>query len=348
LRHRLLIAGAVLLTLASILLSTPTQAAAGDIPMTIAAGNNHTLVARGDEVWAWGHNSWRQLGYNGGGTGKPHLIVGLHDVIAVAGTTLGSLALQADGSVWAWGLAHQGPGYDYYGEAPARKSGLPPVKAMAAGNDHVLLLSRDGRVWAWGKNSSGQLGVGDVAMRVDPLDIIGLENVIAVAAGPSLSVALKADGSVWYWGNGNPDPSQIPGLTDAVAIQAGPGKVIALKRDGTVWTFANQELKQARGLENVVAISQSRGNGGYLLALRQDGTVWLWNPLEQLADRVPGLSQVTQIAAGEGHYVALTADGKIATWGSNFVGQLGNGTVGGGSTKPSYPVLTEPGLPGGK
>jgi alpha-tubulin suppressor-like RCC1 family protein len=43
---------------------------------------------------------------------------------------------------------------------------------------------------------------------------------------------------------------------------------------------------------------------------------------------------VTQICGGHGHTVALTAEGKVYTFGSSVFGQLGNGS----NIKSSVPV----------
>ena len=41
---------------------------------------------------------------------------------------------------------------------------------------------------------------------------------------------------------------------------------------------------------------------------------------------VSGLTNVTTIAAGQSHSLALLSDGTVMAWGANFMGQLGDGT----------------------
>lgn len=43
--------------------------------------------------------------------------------------------------------------------------------------------------------------------------------------------------------------------------------------------------------------------------------------------RVSGLLDVVGIAAGEFHSCAVTSDGKVYCWGSDWYGQLGDGQV---------------------
>ncbi|MDR2018959.1 MAG: hypothetical protein LBQ00_08895 [Syntrophobacterales bacterium] len=90
--------------------------------------------------------------------------------------------------------------------------------------------------------------------------------------------------------------------------------------------------------------------GGYAhsLALKDDGTVWGWgtNNVGQLGDGKSGpdafgpaivqvkgeggkgnLTNVTAIAAGGFHSLAIKDDGTVFAWGGNSVGSLGDGTT---------------------
>jgi len=76
-------------------------------------------------------------------------------------------------------------------------------------------------------------------------------------------------------------------------------------------------------------------------ALKSDGTVWAWgsNYYGQLGNNTAGqglaltpaqvqnLNNMTAIAAGAGHVIALKNDGTVWSWGSNNYGQLGIGTT---------------------
>ena len=77
----------------------------------------------------------------------------------------------------------------------------------------------------------------------------------------------------------------------------------------------------------------------HLLTLRQDGTVWAWGEnsrgqssghgtakSSQAPVQVQGLSQVTALAVGSSHSVALREDGTVWAWGNNSRGQLVYGT----------------------
>ncbi|GAB3429703.1 RCC1 domain-containing protein [Actinophytocola sediminis] len=103
---------------------------------------------------------------------------------------------------------------------------------------------------------------------------------------------------------------------------------------------------QVVGLSGVTALAGGRGAVRY--ALRADGTVLAWGqaPLGQLGGGwsavgwsavpapVPGLTEVTSIAAGRYHAVAGRADGTVWAWGMNAEGGLGDG----GPVRSDVPV----------
>jgi alpha-tubulin suppressor-like RCC1 family protein len=73
---------------------------------------------------------------------------------------------------------------------------------------------------------------------------------------------------------------------------------------------------------------------------KPDGTVWTWGsnsvgqlgngsttPAQRLVpDQLSALSNVTAVAAGADHSLALLSDGSVWAWGANMSGQLGDGT----------------------
>jgi alpha-tubulin suppressor-like RCC1 family protein len=186
--------------------------------------------------------------------------------------------------------------------------------AIGAGETFAVALKADGTVWTWGDNFYGELGDSGTANRTSPYQI--LTGAVAIAAAYRHGLALKADGTVWAWG------------------QNFAGEV----GDGT--TTMRRTPVQVNGLTNVVAIA-----AGYVAsyAVKSDGTLWAWglNSSGQLGDgrttnrttatQVPGLSGVRAIAGGEGFAIAVVAHGASAgtawAWGTNGVGQLGDGTL---------------------
>ncbi len=193
---------------------------------------------------------------------------------------------------------------------------------------HTVLLDSDGTVWTWGNNEYGQLGDGGTSHRNFPVQVLGsggvghLQGVMSVAAGDLFSVALKNDGTVWAWGD-----NKYGELGNENSPNNSPTPVQVRDSSGTGY------------MEDVVAIA---GGGMYTLALKSDGTVWGWGengygvlgtdfsqtPFSTHPIQVTGLTDITAIATGYQHSMALKSDGTVWAWGFNLHGQLGDNTFG--------------------
>jgi len=299
------------------------ESAATAIP-AISAGDAHTVALKSDgNIWAWGSNSKGQLG-DGSTTARtnPVPVLNLSGIVTIAAGGSHTVALRSDGSVWAWG-------YNAYGQlgdnstidkhTPVQVKGvsgngwLSDVTAVAGGVSYAVALKSDGSVWAWGYNASGQLGDDSTDNSSTPVQVLNLSDVVAISAGGSHTVALKSNGSVWAWGYnayGQLGDDSTDNSSTPVQVK-GPG--------GVDW------------LSGVTAIAAS----DHTAALKSDGSVWSWgyNVYGQLGDgttdnsstpvQVQGvdgvgwLSDVTAIAAGWRHTVALKSNNSVWVWGSN-------------------------------
>jgi len=313
--------------------------------------------------WAWGDNSFFQL--DDWTTVNRHTPVPMRDfpegVTALAGGDNHTLALKADGTVWAWGYNFEGAvGNGRRNDVMSPTQVFAGAVAIAAGMDHSLARKADGTVWAWGNNDGGNLGDGTRLRRTSPVQVRDLNGVTAIAAGWVHSLALK-DGTVWAWGDNDDgqlgdgtrtlrtSPVQVNNLTAVRAIAAGWHHNLALREDGTVWAWgdnANGDLGdgtmtvrttpvQVGNLSGVTAIT---AGASHSLALKADGTVWAWGyklmgstldpqNISTTPVQVPELSEVTAIAAGHIHNLVLMKDGTVRSWGSNAFGQLGDDTT---------------------
>jgi alpha-tubulin suppressor-like RCC1 family protein len=124
-------------------------------------------------------------------------------VRAVAAGATHSMAITADGTVWAWGSNHHGQlgrKIPAYSPVPLRVDVPERVRNVAAGLHFSLALGDSGQVYAWGWNGQGQLGLDDTADRLVPTPLPNLTAARLIAAGETHAAALTADGC-YGWGN---------------------------------------------------------------------------------------------------------------------------------------------------
>jgi len=207
-----------------------------------------------------------------------------------------------------------------------------PVQTIAGGNnwnyvsdsgtnDCFIAIKTDGTLWTWGVNTFGNLGDGTRTHRSSPVQTIAGGTNWKQSAG---STAIKTDGTLWIWGlndngflgTGNivhrSSPVQtIAGGNNWKQVSSGVGFAGAIKTDGTLWTW---------GLNN----------GGTL----GDGTtvVRRSSPIQTIA----GGNNWKQISMGFRLSAAIKTDGTLWTWGRNYNGALGDGTI----THRSSPIQT--------
>jgi uncharacterized protein YjdB len=340
---------------------------------TIAAGNHYTLAIRDDgSLWAWGRNSYGSLGV---GIEErylkmqpiPRRINAANDWVAVSAGNVHSVALKADGSLWAWGAnggGRLGDGTNTTRVAPVQVAGAAKNwKTIASLNgNHTLAIKTDGSLWAWGVNNFGQLGDGTNTDRFTPVRIGAANDWAAVSAGQYHTMAIKADGSLWGWGANDRSqiedysynwnsrdkltPVRIGAANDWVAVEAGEYSTMALKADGSLWGWGDHVGWGDRVTQPRQVVGEGMDwtvvSDGYAhtVALKANGSLWAWGAYsyDQLFDgvsqsyknapgQVGGANDWVAVSAGQAHTVALKADGSIWTWGYNDYGQLGRKAV---------------------
>jgi alpha-tubulin suppressor-like RCC1 family protein len=335
----------------------PVQIGVDDTWRNIAAGTSHTLGLKADgSLWAWGDNTYGQLG-NGTNTSSlvPIQIPGTWSSVSANNTF--SLALKADGSLWAWGYnayGQLGDGSNTNKNSPVQIAGT--WSAVVCGGFHTLALKADGSLWAWGYNSDGQLGNGTNTSANSPMQVAG--NWTSIVAGAYHSLALQADGSLWTWGQntygqlgiGNNTNSNIPVPVAGTwsGIAAGSNYSFALKANGGLWSFgynAHGELGDGTNTNKSIPV-QIAGNwlvanagAGQSIGQKSDGTLWAWgrNDYGQFGNgnwnnsNVPTqtsiqLQEWIKVIGGANHTLAIKSDGTLWAWGSNWHGELGDGT----------------------
>ncbi len=328
---------AVLTLIGALALEQGVLAATTNMPPSpikqVWGGGRHTMALLADgSVWTWGSDVSGKLGdgqvspsYNVTNNDSffplkvhgPGNVGYLSSVVAISAGEGHNMALKSDGTVWMWGwngLGQLGNGTTNDAHTPVQVSGLSNVVAISGRGYHCLALKSDGTVWGWGWNSWGQLGDGTNDAPLVPVQVLGLTNPASISAGYMNSLALMSNGTVRIWGTGpkgelgqgnfgdhSYTPIPVPGLSNVVSVSADFQEPEALKSDGTIW-------------------------------------MWGWDNLGQLGDgstnnrnlpfQVLNLTNMIFAGAtGDRDNCAIGADHTIWTWGRNYNGQLGIGTM---------------------
>ncbi|MCE9575109.1 MAG: hypothetical protein K8W52_18300 [Deltaproteobacteria bacterium] len=324
---------------------------------TIAVGDSgfYLAVKTDGTVIAWGNDTFGQLG-NGtpnADSATPVAVLGLTNVIAVAAGDFHALALEGDGTVWAWGLNQTGElgGIATTG-TPTQITSLAGlhVIAIAAGASFSLAVTDAGAVYAFGTNDSGQCGPGGATVTLP--QAAGIATSIQVAAGHAHTMVVKqvdpvtrhvltmGGNGAGQLGNGTvtgqSTPVTLAGNT-ALDIAAGYDHSVAII-DGALYAWGNVQAlgmnatgAQTTPLAIPALVSPRHVAAGYettFVALL-GGTVWSFGSDQQNAlgvglpdqfvstpTQLPGLSGVTGLAAHGLHAAALTATGEVYTWGA--------------------------------
>ncbi|CAG7849420.1 Guanine nucleotide exchange factor SRM1 AltName: Full=Pheromone response pathway component SRM1; AltName: Full=Pre-mRNA-processing protein 20; AltName: Full=Regulator of chromosome condensation; AltName: Full=Suppressor of receptor mutations 1; AltName: Full=mRNA transport protein 1 [Serendipita indica DSM 11827] len=173
--------------------------------VVVGTGDYHSFaVDKSGTVWAWGLNSWGQLGFKSAANVTDSVHYTVEDVPSLHPDVTGSRVVQ-----------------------------------IAGGEHHTLFRLEDGRVFAVGRNDGGQLGVGPdhPSILADP-DAKGMATfepvqvpiqgfVTDIQAGPRYNLALTDTGILFSWGQGNLGISRDVSETSSPTLIAG--------RESSVW-----------------------------------------------------------------------------------------------------------------
>lgn len=324
----------------------------------ISAGFRRTCaVVAGGQARCWGE-PYRGDGSDGGSllpvtVSNPEGTGPLVDVVQVASGAGFSCAALSDGRAACWGLNHQGQlGNGSTTDAlhatvvsnPDGTGPLTDVAEVSAGFATACARLTDGQVRCWGYNEDGYLGntsSGAYATRpVVVLDESGtgpLRDVVDVSVGLQHTCAVLMTGQARCWGGGSygglgdgrlvdslvpvavTDPSGTEALTDVASISAR-------------WTHTCATLTSG----GAVCWGSTSGLGA-------PGVVSSPRPVEVI-DSATGapMAGVVSVAAG-GMSSCAAASGGVGCWGSNWSGELGDGTRIDHET--AEPVVTATGQP---
>jgi len=211
---------------------------------------------------------------------------------------------------------------------------------ISGGENHTLILTANNWPWAAGDNQWRQLGIGNnsydrpMLVRVHgPSDVNFLQNITAVASGWKHSLALDANSTIWAFGDnyeGEIGNNQVH-YVESIPVQVHGLNNVGLL-DGIVSISAGRSGEHSLALD--VNMNVLAWGSNWVGELGDGTTAWKLTPVYVCAgDQNPidpnsPLSGVVAISGGAKHSMALAADGRVFTFGSDDAGKLGAGSVG--------------------
>tara|TARA_R100001082_G_scaffold248_1_gene110 strand:- start:184 stop:1377 length:1194 start_codon:yes stop_codon:yes gene_type:complete len=307
-------------------LSSPTQLPGttwGTAFTSLDCGNQGASAIKTDgTLWAWGYNSYGELGFNNGTQYSSPKQVGTDTTWStIARGFEFSLSTKTDGTLWAWGRNYNGQlGQNstttaYY-SSPIQIPGTNWKNTIRQGANWstVIAIKTNGTLWSWGFNThTGSLGQNNTTNYSSPRQV-GTDttwNEVGRST-KNRSCAIKTDGTLWVWGSNSygmlgqnnntaySSPTQVPGTTWRKVCMA-EGNTVAVKTDGTLWCWGRNQW----GL-----LGQNDASmGNQSSPLQIPGTTW------------------DDCDMGQRENFATKTDGTLWGWGVNGDGELGQNSI---------------------
>jgi alpha-tubulin suppressor-like RCC1 family protein len=177
----------------------------------LSAGGCHSMgISSNRTLWSWGNNSEGELGVGDdlNRFSPVSVMGGFSDWCQVSAGWNNTLAIRAEGCLWAWGsntFGGLGDGTTTVRSSPVSVTGgFSDWCQVATGGSHSIALRTAGTAWSWGYNNQGQLGDFTTTNKSSPVSVVGgISDWCAVSAGLRHNVALRSNGEVWSWGANN-------------------------------------------------------------------------------------------------------------------------------------------------
>lgn len=313
---------------------------------SIAIGWNH-ILARSDKgtLYSWGSNEYNALGLGASITqsiiAKPTPV--LMDSVTkqafkyISAGATSSMAVASDGTVYTWGeagvsLNPKDEGSNTTQTSIPMKLGRLNQTVIKTANGFLfdLILTRDGQVYGRGRNECNQISSKHQQI-ITSFQLIALpERIIDIVAGTNYALAISKSGKLYAWGNN--DKGQL-GMEQLIVYK--PTQVPIDDQVASVATFSTHTFVTSQN-SDIYAMGENRYgqlNNGTQTNTKTPVKIRplsrrIAKPVHITDDKVlPAAKKLVSLSSGYSMSIAIDEDGKVYTWGSSFLGCLGNGKI---------------------
>lgn len=330
----------------------------------VSAGAYHACgLTPAGVAWCWGRNVFGQIG-DGSTTNRlrPVQVSGGHNFSQISVGYEHTCGLTQAGAVWCWGRNQWGTlgigSRDNVPHSqPLQVQAVPALASISAGFLHNCARTTGGQAWCWGNNELGTVGdgtfsqQGEELVRSQPVAALGGLSFAQLSAGWDRTCGVTVGGLAYCWGNNggvpnwgvddNNDPAGLLAVGSLAHIVAQPSQVSGAAQ----WAEVSAGYRYACGRTAAGALScwgANRwgdstffaGRGGQL----GDGTRVTRTQPGATATGALTFSSVRTSYLGA---CALSTVGEAWCWGTNQLGEVGDGGSTVFATNHDYPTPTK-------
>jgi alpha-tubulin suppressor-like RCC1 family protein len=302
-------------------------------PVAVAGGQTFRSITMGawaacgltgtGQAYCWGENRYGQLG-----NGQAYLVSDV-PVAVTGGLAFDTLFASAqnvcgltdEGAAWCWGKNDMAqlsldPETVEFSAVPVHVADTIAFQALSVGG-HACGLDLEGHAWCWGANYAGEVGVEPSWVNeyesyvVEPVSVSDLV-FLDILVGPFFTCGRAVDDVVYCWGSGAPGFDEY-GDPDA------PSQPFAVPTYGR-WQVLAPYGNLTCGI-NMAGETYCWGKNSY-------GEAGVDIDVEEVSQPtlLGGGLTLTTVHTAEHHACGITDQGMAVCWGSDFHGQIGDGT----------------------